>query len=127
MRAHDQGQSDYEVVFLQFKKAQLAGDLDWLETLERLWPSPCPPQDHVEIMYRFAQEFIAWRHGVIAPNDAPPSTAENTVFRCCEETTASESQGRLVRRVLPGRRAGCAWLIGSPDSATFSLLDLWDG
>jgi hypothetical protein len=78
LEAHDLGQSDYQVVFLQFKKAQLAVDLEWLETLERLWPSACPPQDHVEIVCRFAQEFMAWRDGVIAPNDRPPSTAEDT-------------------------------------------------
>ncbi|KAJ7860647.1 hypothetical protein B0H13DRAFT_1900886 [Mycena leptocephala] len=88
---------NYEVVFLQFKKAQLAGDLDWLETLERLWPSPCLPRDHVEIVCRFAQEFIAWRDGVIAPNDARPSTAENTLNSLTRQMSCIISLEKLCR------------------------------
>ncbi|KAJ7504612.1 hypothetical protein B0H11DRAFT_2221342 [Mycena galericulata] len=74
---HDLG---YQVIFLQFKAAQLAVDLEWLETLERLWPSPCPPQD-----------------SVIAPNDTPPSTAEDTLNSLTRQLTCIVSLEQLCR------------------------------
>ncbi|KAJ7939684.1 hypothetical protein B0H13DRAFT_2261010 [Mycena leptocephala] len=92
------GQRDCEVVFLQFKSAQLAVDSEWLEALVRFWPNPCPTPDHAEVVWNFARHFMAWRDSVIAETrNMPVITAEDTLNSLSQQMACIVSLEKLCR------------------------------
>lgn len=58
--------SDTPEVMLQgLKTALYTADANWLGTLIRSWPEPCPPQDDDDIIWNFARNFMTWRDGIV--------------------------------------------------------------
>ncbi|KAJ7807961.1 hypothetical protein B0H14DRAFT_2871573 [Mycena olivaceomarginata] len=99
MAEQDSAETNFGVSLMEFKEAQLRADDAFLETLIGLWPDSCPPQDHTEVVWTFARQFMAWRDAVMAKTSngvgLTNESAEDTVKSLTRQMTCIASLEEL--------------------------------